>query len=281
MAKSKNYNVVLKSAPKGHCVPTLLREFGAWLARQPYGSVGYFELIASPVRGGFGDADAATLARDAWCFADLPDGAMLALLSVATPAPVVLFSDDADIRVVAPSLEAFLIALATRKTRIDDLDDAKNATALSTWLAGKQVKAPTAAKFNLRTYLKQARPIETAESKKQPPNVRALLALLGQPMAAVPTKLKNAKGLQFRERKGIIDQIVMKEGYSDKLPFKLEFGVNKFTTKTLLGPSKSEGKAPNFVTTWEKPIDKARGIYFVHTRGHFVADPTVYLEVRR
>lgn len=267
--------------PKGHSVPVLLRDFGSWLARQPYGSVGFFELIASPIRGSFGDADFKTLARDSWCFVDLPDGATLGLVAAAKPAPVVLFGDEDETRVVAPSLEAFLLALAAGKTRISELDDAENTDAFTAWLAAKKVKAPAARKFNLRAYFKQARPVETAEAKKQPPNIRKLLELLGRPLADVPTKLKGTKGLRFHAKKGEVDQIIITEKYTDKLPFKLEFGVNTFTTKKALGPFKSEGKGPKLLTTWEKPIDKARGIYFVHTRGHWVANPTVYLELRR
>jgi len=279
-AKTKNYTVKLKSVPKGHTVPPLLRAFGAWLAKQPYGSVGFFELVAAPVPGPFGDADFKTLARDSWCFLFLPDGGTLAFITTVKPAPVVRFGDEDETRVVAPSLEAFLLALAAGKTRIDELDDDAAPEALAAWLAAKKIKAPAPAKFNLRAYFKRARPVKSSEAKKQPPNIRALLELLGQPLADVPAALTRTAGLRFHAKKGVVDQVIITEPYTGKLPFQMEFGVNTFTTKKALGPFKSQLKGPKLLTTWEKPIDGVRRIYFVHTRGHSVADPTVYLELR-
>jgi len=67
---------------------------------------------------------------------------------------------------------------------------------------------------------------------------------------------------------------------AQKLPFKLEFSGNLFWLKKLLGKPVSRDKGPNLDTTWEKPLDDAGRVYFVHSRGHVEPNRTVRLQLR-
>ena len=299
------YPVKLKSVPKGHSLPPLLAQFGTWLATQPHGSVGFFELVASAVPGPFGDADFEQLKRDAWCFGSLPDGSLLALIDSVKPAPVVIFGSEGEHVSVAPTFEAFLFALAASMTRVADLDEENEPSKrseLATWLTHQKVNAPAAAKFNLKAYFKRAQavPPRASSKVKLPPNIKALVALLGRPAideslgrALVALGLKwprkpstdfecfaAKQGIGAVVKKGVLVEVVLKEPYAQKLPFKLEFSGKLFWLKKLLGKPVSQDKGPNLDTTWQKPLDDAGRIFFVHSRGHVEPNRTVRLQLR-
>jgi len=314
---TSRYTVKLKSAPTGHKIPALLAAFGNWVAKQPYGSVGFFDLGAAPVAGPYGDADFTQLKQDAWCFACLPDGAQLALLTAMKPAPVVLFGDEDETASIAPSLEAFLYALAAGKTGVADLDEDENSRRadLTAWLKTKKIKLPAAPKFDFKKYLSKTKPKtskESADIKKFPPNIRALLQLIGR-SSDDPTLAKELAKLKFKmpgkgvkllndKKRGIsltfsstpghpaypsrkqllyLTEISLSDAYHQPLPFKLDLGYNTFTIKKLLGAPTGELKAKYGGPVWEKPLDKDRGLYFSVSRGHFEVDATLRFFIKK
>ncbi|WP_375758627.1 SMI1/KNR4 family protein [Corallococcus exercitus] len=276
------YFVKLK-APKGQTVPPLLARFAKWVAKQEYGAFGTFELISPKVPGGL---------RDAWCFLSLPEGSLLALVSTVKPAPVVLFDSESDVlKVVAPSLEAFLLALGAGKTRLDDLDEGDGRKALVAWLAQEKVQAPKPAKFNVKTYQRDATPAPVVSQgvKKLAPLPRGLVSLLGRHVSdaklpaelkklKLPAKLPKAQG-KLKDpkrgitvsvgRDGVIREVHLGKNYDGPLAFKLPSGVNDFTATKLLGKPTGELKKKDGGNIWEKPLDAGRGIYFSRSRGHF------------
>ncbi|RKH34055.1 SMI1/KNR4 family protein [Corallococcus praedator] len=270
-------------APKGQVIPPLLARFAKWLAKQEYGTFGTFELISSPVPGEL---------RDAWCFLSLPEGSLLALVSTVAPAPVVLFDSESDaLKVVAPSLEAFLLALGAGKTRLDDLNEGDDRDALRVWLANEKVKAPKPAKFNVKAYQRDAAPapVESEGVKKLPPLPRGLVALLGRKVSdtKLPAELKKLKlpaklpktGGKLQDKKrgitvsvgrnGVISEVHLGEKYDGPLAFKLPSGVNDFTATKLLGKPTGTLKKKDGGKVWEKVLDAERGLYFSRSRGHF------------
>ena len=42
-----NYTVKLSSAPKGHEIPSLLRDVGAFVGKQKHGTLGWFDAFAA------------------------------------------------------------------------------------------------------------------------------------------------------------------------------------------------------------------------------------------
>ncbi|NTX16331.1 SMI1/KNR4 family protein [Myxococcus sp. CA056] len=269
--------------PKGLTVPPLLARFARWVATQKYGNFGSFELMTSEVPGELSDA---------WCFLSLPEGSLLALVSTVTPRPVVLFDSESDVlKVVAPSLEAFLLALGAGKTRLDDLDEGDEREALREWLAKEKVKAPKPAKFNVKAYQRDAAPapVESEGVKKLAPLPRGLVALLGRPVTdpklsaelkklKLPTRpLKAGGALKDKKRgitvhigrNGVISEVHLGEKYDGPLAFKLPQGVNDFTAKKFLGKPTGVLKKKDGGSVWEKVLDAGRGIYFSRSRGHF------------
>lgn len=289
-----NYTVKLKP-PKGHVAPPLLADLGRWLGSQPYGSAGYFDLVASAVPGSWSGADWKRLQRDAWCFLSLPEGSLLALLDAVTPAPVVLFPSESDrIKLVAPSLEAFLLAVGAGKTKLDELDDAQDLAPLAAWLKAKQVRPSKPAKFDLAAYVRSAAPVplEGDVIKKFPPVPRLMANLIGRPVtdAALAGDLKKlgvrgksptrpgklvdkSSGITITfARAGkdlVVKEVHLGEKYKGDLPFKLPVSANNFTVKKLLGKPTGELKQKHGGPIWEKLIDKQRKLYFARSRGHF------------
>jgi hypothetical protein len=150
------YTVKL-TAPSGHSIPPLLQSFGNWLAKQQYGSVGYFELCVESVTEEWNPEAADRLARDGFSFLTLGEGSELVLLKTGTDGPpaVVLLGSEGETDTVATSLEEFLVLLGNGETGINDLDD-EEATSLSklrAWLAKNKVMAPKAPPFDFDAYL--------------------------------------------------------------------------------------------------------------------------------
>ncbi|QSQ17106.1 SMI1/KNR4 family protein [Myxococcus landrumensis] len=269
--------------PKGLTAPPLLTRFARWVAKQEAGDFGAFELATSKVPGDL---------RDAWCFLALPEGSLLALVSTVTPQPVVLFDSESDVlKVVAPSLEAFLLALGAGKTRLSDLDEGDEREALREWLAKEKVKAPKPAKFNVKAYQRDAAPapVESEGVKKLAPLPRGLVSLLGRSVKdeKLPAALKKLKlptkplkaGGALKDKKrgitvhigrgGVISEVHLGEKYDGPLAFKLPQGVNDFTAKKFLGKPTGVLKKKDGGPVWEKVLDAERGIYFSRSRGHF------------
>lgn len=269
--------------PKGLTVPPLLARFAKWVATQKHGTFGTFELMTSKAPGDL---------RDAWCFLSLPDGSLLALVSTVTPQPVVLFDSESDVlKVVAPSLEAFLLKLGAGKTRLNDLDEGDEREALRAWLVKEKVKAPKPAKFSVKAYQRDAAPapVESEGVKKLAPLPRGLVSLLGMSVtdAKLPAALKKLKlptkplkaggalkdkkrGITVRiGRNGVISEVHLGENYDGPLAFKLPSGVNDFTAKKFLGKPTGELKKKDGGPVWEKVLDAGRGISFERSRGHF------------
>jgi hypothetical protein len=120
--------------------------------------VGYFdfELGKAEPWETFSKALKRKLARDALRFLRLPDGSEVVLVRIGSKAPpVVLYlGSEGDIHSPAPSLEAFLLALAEGNTGVIELDDeeAKGRKKLGAWLAKHKVKAPKAPAFDFEAW---------------------------------------------------------------------------------------------------------------------------------
>lgn len=137
---------LLRSFPKAITVPPLLEAFGDWVAARPHGHVGYFDAIASePMPEGMAPTpdQVAPLRAKLGVFLSLPDGSLLALWAHGDTTPaVVLLGSEGELKNVAPSFEAFLMALGRGQTGVSDLDDddaSAGRTELLTWLASKGV----------------------------------------------------------------------------------------------------------------------------------------------
>ncbi|MBN8227233.1 hypothetical protein JYK02_06875 [Corallococcus macrosporus] len=154
-----NYTVKLSKAPKGHEIPPLLADLGAWVSKQPHGTLGWFDALeAEPIPKEWNPELADRLRRDAFAFLHLPDGSLLALVNPGAGAPwaVALLGSEGEARTVANSLEEFLLLWSQGETDLDDLDDEEGASdrkALAAWLKAKKVKAPKAKAFDFAAWL--------------------------------------------------------------------------------------------------------------------------------
>lgn len=191
-----HYFVSLQPIP-GHDVPPLLTAFGAWLATQTRGALGYFDALSiERVPPTWHEGAADRLQKAAFTFLNLGDGSLLALLDTGRPkAPraVVLLDSEGEARTVATSLEELLHLLAKGETGVNDLDDeaATGRGALTAWLGETKVKAPKAKDFDFQAWLDGEPEAEPAPSKAParapseallalPPKLRALAALVGR-----------------------------------------------------------------------------------------------------
>ncbi|NOK23252.1 hypothetical protein [Corallococcus carmarthensis] len=195
------YTVKLSKAPKGHEVPPLLADVGAWIGKQPHGTLGWFDaLVAEPIPKEWNPEKADRLRRDAFAFLHLPDGSLLALVNPGADAPraVALLGSEGEARTVANSLEEFLAQWSQGETEIGELDDEEGASgreALAAWLKAKKVKAPKSKDFDFAAWLDgDAVPPPTASAhpaavhtftptevmKKLGPKARQLASVLGR-----------------------------------------------------------------------------------------------------
>ncbi|WP_164016641.1 hypothetical protein [Pyxidicoccus trucidator] len=195
------YTVKLSAAPKGHEIPTLLKDVGGWVGKQTHGTLGWFDALeAQAIPKEWNPDKAARLRRDAFAFLSLPDGSLLALVNTGAKAPpaVALLGSEGEARTVANSLEEFLTLWSTGETEVDDLDDEDGASgreALAAWLKAKKVKVPKAKSFDFAAWLDgdaavaspAAAPVAaapraapTALMKKLGPKTQQLASLLGR-----------------------------------------------------------------------------------------------------
>jgi hypothetical protein len=185
-----NYTVKLTRAPKGHEIPPLLADVGAFVAKQKHGSLGWFDaLAAEAIPKEWMSEKTAQLQKSGFAFLHLPEGSMLALVNGA----VALLGSEGDARTVANSLEEFLLLWSKGDTEIDDLDDEDGSSgrkALAAWLKDKKVKAPKAKSFDFLAWLegetvakpapvKAAKREVTAAMKELGPKAKALAAVMG------------------------------------------------------------------------------------------------------
>lgn len=131
-------------------VPPLLMSFAAWLEAVPHGSLGYFDALASePLAEAFPDPRLTPALSDRIAmFLALPDGSKLALWDCGGEPAVVLLGSEGELRQVAGSLAAFLVALSTAATGVSDLDDNADTPQrreLAAWLAATGVAVPAPA----------------------------------------------------------------------------------------------------------------------------------------
>lgn len=187
-----NYRVRLGKPPKGHVVPELLVEVGAWIGTQPHGSLGWFDaLVAESIPKEWSERHATRLRKAGFAFLQLPDGSLLALLDVDGAKPVVLLDSEGEARTVAESLEELLVLWAKAETGIDELDDdeASARPALAKWLRAHKIKAPKPKRrFDFQAWLEGNAPPPTPAPKttsspalaKLGPKLREVATLVGR-----------------------------------------------------------------------------------------------------
>ena len=180
----------------GHTIPKLLADVGAFVAKQPHGALGWFDAMhAEAIPKEWSDEHAARLRKAGFAFLQLPDGSLVALLSIGKTTPVVLLGSEGEASTLADSLEAFVIAWAKGETGVSDLDDDEAASgrkALAAFVKKTKIKAPKAAAFDFQAWLDSgdgeakapppAKALESAPSettKKLGPKLRAVAALVG------------------------------------------------------------------------------------------------------
>lgn len=176
--------------PDGHAVPPLLQKFADWLAKQEYGSVGYFYLVVEPVVDAWEPAAVARMRRNGFAFLRTPDGGQVVLLAARPgPAVVALLGSEGATDAVAGSLEEFLHLLAAGETGVSDLDDedATGRAKLRAWLTRNKVTVPPAEPFDFPAYLdgtEPASPTSNAPTASPvadlPPAFGRLVALVGR-----------------------------------------------------------------------------------------------------
>lgn len=179
------YTVTL-TPPGLHTIPPLLTRFGTWLAKQEYGSVGWFGLLAQEVADGWEPAALARLNRAGFAFLRTPDGGQVVLL---TSGAVVLLGSEGETGTVAGSLEELLHLLARGATGVADLDedDAPGRSKLRAWLARNKVVAPQAEPPDFAAYLDGTTPttptpavVASEPVADLPPMFARLVALVGR-----------------------------------------------------------------------------------------------------
>lgn len=189
------YTVKVARAPKGHEIPPLLSDVGAFVAKQTHGALGWFDsFAAAAIPKEWNPEKAARLQKAGFTFLELPEGSLLALLEGA----VVLLGSEGEARTVANSLEEFLLVWSKGETEIDELDDEDGVAgrrALAAWLKEKKVKAPKKKDFDFLTWLEGApaaapapapAPAKAAKREVTPtmkelgPKARALASLMGR-----------------------------------------------------------------------------------------------------
>ena len=130
-------------------VPALLRDFAHWIADKPRSSLGWFHLQSDPLSASYvrDDHAAEHLRERLGCFLQLANGSRIALWLAPEPAQaphVVYLGADHKVSEIAPTLEAFLFALARTRTGIPDLDREPSVTraALADWLLSRGLREP-------------------------------------------------------------------------------------------------------------------------------------------
>lgn len=113
----------------------LFKAFAAWTKKQPYGSIGYFEVITGKLPKKL-TADA-ELTKSGSSLLHLPDGSVIA--ASATGQVFFLDSEGGKPKRIADDVRGFLTKLSKGKTGANDLDDkaATGRKALAEWLTAQ------------------------------------------------------------------------------------------------------------------------------------------------
>jgi len=150
---SVHLSSVEKKFPKTIEVPELLKELAPWLAKVPFGSLGYFEILAGDkYRDNSLSPKANKAIADATgIFMTFGEGSHVALWNHGTKIPAVVRLDsEGQHATLAPSFEAFLLDWSKRKTDTEldglylDEGPPQQHDKLAGWLAKRNVKAPVA-----------------------------------------------------------------------------------------------------------------------------------------
>lgn len=236
------YPVALK-APKGHVVPPLLADFGAWLAGQPYKSAGYLrELEAAPFSEGMGwDEHVARISANGYAIGTTLDGSLLVLLDKVPAMPVVCLGGEGEIGTAGDSLEAFLLAWSRGTTDVMDLDDdagAKGRKALAAWLKERKLKAPKARAFDFEAWLADTAKVAAKKAVGTPAKLADLVGRSPKDAAVEAFLAKHAtKGavldIELSKSKGKIGTVFLsqpkkrKTPYGGPVPYDIDFGMTR------------------------------------------------------
>lgn len=187
--------VELDPAVAGHAIPERLAALGAFVRTREHGDLGWFDaMLAAPIPSGWSEAHADRLRAAGFAFLQLPDGSLLALLSLPACAPVVLLDADGEARTIAESVGGFAHAWARGETGIPELDDSRQPAreALAAWLAAQGMDDPDAAGFDVQAWLDGDDGHATASSAAAPSRAPT------NAMAQLGPTLRQAAGLVGR-----------------------------------------------------------------------------------
>jgi hypothetical protein len=146
----------------GRPVPPLMAKFFTWLAPYEYGDLGYFELAPRNLAGGDAWEGMERWGASTWGFIDLPDGSLIGLCEAVEPPAVVYIGSEGELRTLAESFDAFLLAIDAGDTGTEiDLPDDEDPEpeqvaarkAFASWLKKSKVAAPAVSgQFDFSAY---------------------------------------------------------------------------------------------------------------------------------
>ena len=145
----------------GRPVPALMAKFFTWLAPYEYGDLGYFELAPENLAGGDAWEGMERWGANTWAFLSLPDGSLVGLCEAVEPPAVVYIGSEGELRTLAESFEAFLLAIdaGETETEIDLADDEREPEqvaarkAFTSWLNKSKIAAPAVSgQFDFSAY---------------------------------------------------------------------------------------------------------------------------------
>ncbi|NHZ60848.1 SMI1/KNR4 family protein [Massilia genomosp. 1] len=180
----------------GRPVPALMAKFFTWLAPYEYGDLGYFELAPENLAGGDAWEGMERWGANTWAFLSLPDGSLIGLCEAVEPPAVVLIGSEGELRTLADSFEAFLLAIdaGETETEIDLPDDEREAEqvaarkAFTSWLNKSKIAAPAVSgQFDFSAY-----------AAGDPPERRAPPTQHGAAPAVAPGYLDHIEGMGDR-----------------------------------------------------------------------------------
>ncbi|MDM5180800.1 hypothetical protein PO883_26810 [Massilia sp. DJPM01] len=182
----------------GRPVPPLMAKFFTWLAPYEYGDLGYFELAPENLAGGTAWEGMERWGADTWGFISLPDGSLIGLCEAVQPPAVVHIGSEGELRTLAESFEAFLLAIDAGETETeidladDDLEPEQVAArkAFTSWLNKSKIAAPAVSgQFDFSAY-----------AAGDPPERRAPPTQQGAAPALDPAYLDHIDGMGERLR---------------------------------------------------------------------------------
>lgn len=146
----------------GKPVPPLMAKFLTWLAPYEYGDLGYFELSPENLADGTAWEGMERWGASTWAFINLPDGSLIGLCEAVEPPAVVYIGSEGELRTLAESFEAFLLAIDAGETgtEIDLPDDeapepeqVAARKAFSSWIRKSKITAPVVSgQFDFSAY---------------------------------------------------------------------------------------------------------------------------------